>query len=113
MAGEDAVLILAAAPERMRNADAPWPYRQHSDFHYLSGFGEPDSILALLPGRSQGEAVLFCRERDAERERWDGERLGTERAAEQLKLDDAFPIEDIDDMYGEDEGGGACVVCHK
>ena len=64
MAGEDAVVLVAAAPERMRNADAAWPYRQDSDFHYLAGFPEPDAVLALLPGRKHGEAVLFCRERD-------------------------------------------------
>src|SRR6185312_10965104 len=63
MAGPDAVLLVAAAPERMRNADAAWPYRQNSDFHYLAGFPEPDAVLALLPGRAHGEAVLFCRER--------------------------------------------------
>ena len=48
MAGPDAVLLVAAAPERMRNADAAWPYRQNSDFHYLAGFPEPDAVLALL-----------------------------------------------------------------
>ena len=63
MAGDDAVMLVAAAPERMRNADAAWPYRQDSDFHYLAGFPEPEAVLALLPGRQHGEAVLFCRER--------------------------------------------------
>ena len=67
MAGEDAVLLVAAAPERVRNADANWPYRQDSDLHYLSGFPEPEAVLALMPGRKHGEAVLFCRERDEER----------------------------------------------
>ena len=112
MAGEDAVLILAAAPERMRNADAPWPYRQDSDFHYLTGFDEPEAVLALLPGRTHGESVLFCRERDAERERWDGERMGTDRAARELKLDDAFPIDDIDDILPGMIEGRARVYCH-
>ncbi|SFW54612.1 aminopeptidase P N-terminal domain-containing protein [Luteibacter sp. UNCMF366Tsu5.1] len=112
MAGEDAVLILAAAPERMRNADAPWPYRQDSDFHYLTGFDEPEAVLALLPGRAHGESVLFCRERDAERERWDGERMGTDRAARELKLDDAFPIDDIDDILPGMIEGRARVYCH-
>jgi Xaa-Pro aminopeptidase len=112
MAGGDAAIIVAAAPERMRNADAPWPYRQNSDFHYLSGFGEPDAVLALLPGRKHGEVVLFCRERNADRERWDGERLGTGRAVDQLKVDDAFPIDDIDDILpGMIEGRGR-VYCH-
>ncbi|WP_448098929.1 aminopeptidase P N-terminal domain-containing protein [Luteibacter yeojuensis] len=112
MAGEDAVLILAAAPERMRNADAPWPYRQDSDFHYLTGFDEPEAVLALLPGRAHGESVLFCRERDAERERWDGERMGTDRAARELRLDDAFPIDDIDDILPGMIEGRARVYCH-
>jgi len=112
MAGEDAVLILAAAPERMRNADAPWPYRQDSDFHYLTGFDEPDAVLALLPGRAHGESVLFCRERDADRERWDGERMGTDRAARELRLDDAFPIDDIDDILPGMIEGRSRVYCH-
>ncbi|MGN6090749.1 MAG: aminopeptidase P N-terminal domain-containing protein [Luteibacter jiangsuensis] len=112
MAGEDAVLILAAAPERMRNADAPWPYRQDSDFHYLTGFDEPDAVLALLPGRAHGESVLFCRERDVDRERWDGERMGTDRAARELRLDDAFPIDDIDDILPGMIEGRSRVYCH-
>ncbi|HTM27873.1 MAG TPA: aminopeptidase P N-terminal domain-containing protein, partial [Rhodanobacter sp.] len=58
MAGDDAVLLVAAAPERMRNADAAWPYRQDSDFHYLAGFPEADAVLALLPGRKHGQVVL-------------------------------------------------------
>ncbi|WP_049623154.1 aminopeptidase P N-terminal domain-containing protein [Frateuria defendens] len=112
MAGEDAALLVAAAPERMRNADAAWPYRQDSDFHYLTGFPEPDAVLALLPGRRHGEVVLFCRERDAERERWHGESVGTERAVGDYGLDDAFPIEDIDDILPGMIEGRARVYCH-
>jgi Xaa-Pro aminopeptidase len=112
MAGTDAVVLIATAPERMRNADAAWPYRQDSDFHYLSGFPEPDAVLALLPGRQHGEAVLFCRERDAEHERWHGESIGTERAVADYGMDDAFPIDDIDDILpGMIEGRGR-VYCH-
>lgn len=98
MAGADAIVIVAAAPERVRNNDAHYPYRQDSDFHYLSGFGEPDAVLALVPGREHGEAILFCRERDAERERWDGPRIGTEGAVSRCGFDDAFPSDDIDDI---------------
>lgn len=112
MAGEDAVLLVAAAPERMRNADAPWPYRQDSDFHYLTGFPEPEAVLALLPGRRHGEAVLFCRERDAERERWHGESIGTERAVADFRMDDAFPVEDIDEILPGMMEGRARVYCH-
>ena len=112
MAGEDAVVLVAAAPERMRNADAAWPYRQDSDFHYLAGFPESDAVLALLPGRRHGEAVLFCREHDPARERWHGLSIGTEQAVADFGLDDAFPIEDIDDILpGMIEGRGR-VYCH-
>ncbi|MGC1548470.1 MAG: aminopeptidase P N-terminal domain-containing protein [Rhodanobacter sp.] len=112
MAGEEAVMLVAAAPERMRNADAAWPYRQDSDFHYLTGFSEPDAVLALLPGRKHGEAVLFCRERDPERERWHGESIGTERAVSDYGVDDAFPIDDIDDILPGMIEGRARVYCH-
>ena len=112
MAGEDAVLLVAAAPERIRNADAAWPYRQDSDLHYLSGFPEPDAVLALLPGRRHGEVVLFCRERDDERERWHGESIGTERAVSVHGMDDAFPIDDIDDILPGMIEGRARVYCH-
>ncbi|GAB2798293.1 aminopeptidase P N-terminal domain-containing protein [Dyella kyungheensis] len=112
MAGEDAVLLIAAAPERVRNADANWPYRQDSDLHYLSGFPEPEAVLALLPGRKHGEAVLFCRERDAEHERWHGESIGAERAVSEHGMDDAFPIDDIDDILPGMIEGRARVYCH-
>lgn len=98
LAGEDAILILPAAAERIRNRDSTYPYRQDSDFWYLSGFNEPEAVLVLIPGRSHGEALLFCRERDAEREAWDGPRAGPEGAVEAFGFDDAYPIGDIDDI---------------
>ena len=98
MAGDDAIVIVAAAPERMRNNDAHYPYRQDSDFHYLTGFAEADAVLALVPGREPSESILFCRERDPERERWDGPRAGTVGAVATFGMDDAFPIDDIDDI---------------
>lgn len=96
--GRDAIVVLAAAPERIRNNDAHYPYRQDSDFHYLTGFGEPEAVLVLVPGRAQGGEILFCRDRDPERERWDGPRLGVEGAERELGIDHAFPIDDIDDI---------------
>ena len=111
MAGAEAVVLVAAAPERMRNADAAWPYRQDSDFHYLCGFAEPDAVLALLPGRAHGEVIMFCRERDAQRERWDGATVGTERALAECGVDDAFPIDDIDDILPGMIEGRARVYC--
>ncbi|MBD8527494.1 aminopeptidase P N-terminal domain-containing protein [Pseudomarimonas arenosa] len=97
-AGEDSILILPAAPERVRSRDTHYPYRQDSDLLYLSGFAEPESVLVLVPGRKHGEVLLFCRERNAERETWDGPRLGPARAPGVLGLDDAYDIADIDDI---------------
>ena len=96
--GDDAICIVPAAPERVRNNDNHYPYRQDSDFHYLTGFPEPDAVLALIPGREHGETILFCRERDPEREAWDGARAGQEGAVGDYGMDDAFPIGDIDDI---------------
>ena len=98
MAGDDAILVVPAAPERIRSRDTHYPYRQDSDFWYLTGFAEPDAVLVLVPGRRHGEALLFCRERDPEREAWDGPRVGPEGAVDALGMDDAYPIDDIDDI---------------
>ncbi|MCL7713094.1 Xaa-Pro aminopeptidase [Stenotrophomonas mori] len=98
MAGEDAILVLPAAPERVRSHDTFHPYRQDSDFWYLCGFPEPEAVLVLIPGRRHGEAILFCRERDPEREAWDGPREGQEGAVARYGMDDAYPIEDLDEI---------------
>ena len=98
MAGEDAILVLPAAPVRVRSHDTHYPYRQDSDFWYLCGFPEPDAVLVLVPGRKHGETLLFCRERDPEREAWDGPRFGQDGAVESFGMDDAYPIEDLDEI---------------
>lgn len=98
MAGDDAILILPSAPERVRSHDTHFPYRQDSDFWYLSGFPEAESVLVLVPGRKHGETLLFCRERNAEREAWDGPRAGPEGAVDTYGCDDAYPITDLDDI---------------
>ena len=92
------VAVLPAAVTVIRNRDTEHPFRQNSDFYYLTGFVEPDSVLFLIPGRAHGEVVLFCRERAADQEQWTGERLGPERAAQTLGVDDAFPIADLDEI---------------
>jgi len=94
----DSIIIVAAAAEQLRNGDTMFAFRQDSDFLYLTGFSEPDAVLVLVPGRDAGEQILFCRERDPDRERWDGPRLGLDGAREQLDLDDAFPISDLDEI---------------
>ena len=98
MAGEEAILVLPAAPERIRSRDTHYPYRQDSDLWYLTGFPEPEAVLVLVPGRAHGEAILFCRERDPEREGWDGPRTGPEGAVDRFGLDDAYPVEDLDEI---------------
>ena len=98
MADQDAILILPSAAERIRNRDSHYPFRQDSDFHYLSGFPEPEAVLVLVPGRHHGESLLFCRERDPEREAWDGPRAGPEGAVEHYGMDDAYPIADLDEI---------------
>ena len=98
LAGHDSIIIVASAPERVRSNDTFHPYRQDSDFHYLSGFPEPEAVLVLVPGRDAGQSLLFCRERHPEREQWDGPRIGLEGAVEQFGFDDAYPIGDIDDI---------------
>ena len=112
MTGRDSIVVAPAAPERIRNNDAHYPYRQDSDFHYLSGFPEPEAVIVLIPGREQGEQILFCRERDAERERWDGPRAGTEGATADYGFNDAFPIADIDDILPGMLEGRARVYYH-
>ncbi|MEZ5459014.1 MAG: Xaa-Pro aminopeptidase [Steroidobacteraceae bacterium] len=96
--GRDSIAVLPAAVPRIRNNDVHYAYRQDSDFHYLTGFDEPDSVAVLVPGRAGGEYLLFVRERDPERETWDGHRAGPEGATGDFDADDAFPIADLDDI---------------
>ena len=98
MMGQGSVAIVPTAPVRPRNRDVDFPYRPDSNFYYLTGFGEPDAVAVLAPGREQGEFVMFCRERDPAAEQWHGSRLGLEGACERHGADDAFPIGDVDDI---------------
>jgi Xaa-Pro aminopeptidase len=98
MMGRDAIAILPAAPVRHRNSDVEYAYRQDSDFHYLTGFSEPEAVAVLIPGRAQAEYILFVRDRDASREVWDGSRAGPDGATRDYGADDAFPVTDIDEI---------------
>jgi Xaa-Pro aminopeptidase len=92
MAGDDSIIILQAAPARVRNNDVMFPYRQDSDFLYLTGFREPEAVLVLIPEDGGGRSVLFCRERDPEREMWDGRMVGLEEAVSVFGMDEAYDI---------------------
>lgn len=98
MMGEGAIAVLPAAPVRLRNRDADYRYRQDSDFLYLTGFPEPEAVAVLIPGRPQGEYVLFCRERNPAMETWNGRRAGQAGAVENYGADDSFPFDDIDEI---------------
>lgn len=100
----NSIALLPAAAIQQRNGDVEQVYRQDSDFQYLSGFPEPEAVLVLIPGRSEGEYVLFCRKRDPLRELWDGKRAGQEGAVRDFGADQAFPIDDIDTL---------CPACSK
>ena len=95
---ENSIAILPGASVRIRNSDVEFRFRQTSNFYYLSGFDEPDAVLALIPGRKYGQSILFCRERDNEREHWHGLSAGPEAAIKLHGMDDAFPVADIDDI---------------
>ena len=96
--GRDSIAVLPAAPVRHRNGDVEYAYRQDSDFHYLTGFGEPEAVAVLVPGRANAEYILFVRDRDTARETWDGRRAGPAGAARDHGANDAFPIGDIDEI---------------
>jgi Xaa-Pro aminopeptidase len=95
IAGAESVIIVRSAAQRIRNNDVHYPYRQDSDFLYLSGFCEPEAMMVLLPQEKGGHSILFCRERDRQREMWDGLMAGTEGAVEQFGFDEAFPISEM------------------
>lgn len=98
MMGKDAIAIIPTSPERLRNRDVHYPFRPDSDFYYMTGFDEPEAVAVLIPGRKTAEYILFCRQRDPEREQWDGRRAGQEGAIRDFDADDSFPIEDLDDI---------------
>ena len=98
MMGDDSIAILPAAPTLIRNRDVEHHFRQDSDFSYLSGFPEPEAVIVLIPHRKNGQFVLFCRERDPKKETWNGYRYGPEGAVEHFAADDAYPIDDLEDI---------------
>jgi len=96
--GDNSIAVIPAARAAIRNRDTEYPYRQDSNFYYLSGFNEPEALMVLVPGRKAGQYIMFCRENDALKETWNGRRVGVDKAPDYLGADDAFPITDIDDI---------------
>lgn len=96
--GEDSIAVLPNAVVSNRNRDVDYIFRSDSNFHYLSGFDEPESLIVIVPGRPHGEYLLFCRERNLDKEIWDGYRAGQEGAVEKYGADDSYPFSDLNDI---------------
>jgi Xaa-Pro aminopeptidase len=97
---QEGVAVIPTAPERPRNRDSVYPYRFDSYFHYLTGFGEPEAVLILVAGTA-AKSILFCREKNPEREVWDGFRHGPDAARETFGFDEAYPIAMLDEMMAK------------
>ncbi len=97
---QQGVAIVPTSPERVRSRDAHYPYRFDSYFYYLTGFGEPEALLVLVAGTagSEPKQILFCRDKDMEREIWDGFRHGPEAARAAFDFDEAYSISQLDAM---------------
>jgi Xaa-Pro aminopeptidase len=93
----DNIAILPTAHEVARNRDTDYLYRHDSYFYYLTGFKEPEAVLVMLGGNEK-KAILFCREKNLEREIWDGYRYGPDSAREIFQFDEAYPIEKFKEM---------------
>ena len=109
-----AVAVVPGALPVRRNGDVDYPFRQDSDFWYLTGFGESGATLVLHRGKDDDdsdEAILFCRERDAKDELYNGERLGPERAADALGLDAAYPASALDECMPALAGRATAIYC--
>lgn len=89
------VALVPTAPEVARNRDSLYPFRHDSYLYYLSGFPEPEAVVALVASKDGDRHVLFCRERSEEREIWDGFRYGPEAAREVFGFDEAHPIAEL------------------
>ncbi|MEQ1557977.1 MAG: Xaa-Pro aminopeptidase [Methyloglobulus sp.] len=96
--GKGNIALLGSSAPKIRNRDVHYPFRQDSDFYYLTGFSEPDALAVFIPDREQGEYILFCREFDETKALWEGAHAGLEGAIGHYQADDAFPIDDIDDI---------------
>jgi Xaa-Pro aminopeptidase len=97
------VAVIPTAPEQVRNRDSTFPYRSDSYFHYLTGFPEPEAVLVLVTGRMgiPPQSILFCRDKDTEREIWDGFRHGPVGARSTFDFDAAHSIKQFDAKLAE------------
>jgi Xaa-Pro aminopeptidase len=107
---QDGIAIVRTAPERLRNRDSSFPFRFDSYFHYLTGFPEPEAVLVLVAG-AHPKSLLFCREKDIEREIWDGFRFGPQQAREAFGLDETHGITKLDELLPQQLANQSAVFC--
>lgn len=98
---DNAAVVLPGAGLMTRSRDSEFAFRQNSDFYYLTGIREPDALLVLLPGRAEGESVVFCQDRDPTMEAWTGRRLGAAGVVAEHGIDQAFENADRDEQLVE------------
>ncbi len=94
----DGIAIIPTNTEQPRNGDVLYPFRPDSDFYYLTQFPEPEAIAVLIPGRDEGEYILFCREKDPRREMWDGKRVGLDDAKTVYGADETYPYDQLEEI---------------
>jgi len=105
------IAIIPTAPERARNRDSHYPYRYDSYFYYLTGFIEPEAVLVVIAG-DQPKSVLFCRDKDVEREIWDGFRYGPQQAREVFGFDQSHPVGELDARMPDLLANQPQLCCH-
>ncbi len=105
------IAIIPTAPERARNRDSHYPYRYDSYFYYLTGFIEPEAVLVVIAG-DQPKSVLFCRDKDVEREIWDGFRYGPQQAREVFGFDESHPVGELDARMPDLLANQPQLCCH-
>ena len=98
--GPSGALLLASPPERLRNGDVHYKFRQDSDILYLTGFEEPGTTVLLRPGHAT-PFVLFVRPRNPAEETWTGRRAGIDGAVRDHGADAAFAANELDDKLAE------------
>jgi Xaa-Pro aminopeptidase len=102
----NSILMLCSSNIVSRNNDTTFPFRQESNFYYLTGFNEPNSVMLL---KSDGTAYIFCRNKNPELEKWDGFMWGYQAAADEFNFDDGFDINDIDQLAPQVMNGASTV----
>ncbi|HEV7392705.1 MAG TPA: Xaa-Pro aminopeptidase [Burkholderiales bacterium] len=108
---QSGVAVLPTAPEHARNRDSHYPYRYDSYFYYLTGFREPEAVLVVIAGDTT-KSILFCREKDPEREVWDGFRYGPDAARATFGFDEAYPVGQLDEMMPQLLSNQNALFCH-